>query len=229
MTGVRSAISSNSSIVERDAELAGDREQMQDAVRRAAGRGDACDGVLERVARDDLGRAHVVAHEAHRDLAGLVGGVVLRGIGRGDVVQARGADAEELERHRHRVRGELAAARTRARARGALELVHVGVRHRSGGGRADRLEDVLDRDVACRGSGPARSSRCRARGPGRRDARAPSPRPGSSCRSRRCRRARRAGGRARRARSSRRSSRATRATRACPRCPSRRRRRRRSC
>ena len=39
-------------------------------------------------------------------------------------------------------------------ARDALERVHLLVGHRAGGARADRLEDVLDRHVACRGSGP---------------------------------------------------------------------------
>ena len=73
---------------------------------------------------------------------------MLRGIGRRHVVQPGRADAEELEHRRHRVRGELPAARAGSRAGDALELVHVGVAHRSGGGGADRFEDVLDRDVA---------------------------------------------------------------------------------
>ena len=59
--------------LERDAELARDREQVEDAVRRAAGGGDRGDRVLERVAREDLRRAHVVADELHRDAAGVVG------------------------------------------------------------------------------------------------------------------------------------------------------------
>ena len=70
------------------------------------------------------------------------------------------------------------------------------VGHRPGGVRADRLEDVLDRHVAARDTGRARSSRRRRRARGGRGARAPSPRPGSSCRSRRGRRARRTDARA---------------------------------
>ena len=81
-----------------DAELVRDREQMQHAVRRAAGRGDRGDRVLDRVTRDHLRRPRVVADELHRDAPGFERSVVLRRIGRGDVVQPGGADAEELER-----------------------------------------------------------------------------------------------------------------------------------
>ena len=51
---------------ERDPELARDREQVQDAVRRAAGGGDRGGRVLERLARDDLARPHVAADEVDR-------------------------------------------------------------------------------------------------------------------------------------------------------------------
>src|SRR3954447_20972604 len=67
---------------------------------------------------------------------------------RGNPVQARGADPEEVERGGHRVRGELPAACTRARTRSALELVQVLVAHLPDGVCADGLEDVLDGDVA---------------------------------------------------------------------------------
>ena len=75
----------------------------------------------------------------------------------GNLVQPRRADAEEVERGRHRVRGEVAAARAGARARDALERVHLAVGDRAGGVRADRLEDVLDRDVGA--AVPARLDR----------------------------------------------------------------------
>ena len=42
---------------ELDAGLAGERQQVQDGVRRAAAHRDAGDRVLERVARDDVARA----------------------------------------------------------------------------------------------------------------------------------------------------------------------------
>ena len=84
-----------------------------------------------------------------------------------------------LADRRHRVGGELAAAGARAgaglsaRARRGRSSVM-----RARGVRADRFEHVLNRDVACRANGPARSSRRRAPGPGCRAAPAPSPRPG---------------------------------------------------
>ncbi len=55
---------------ELDPELARDRDQVQDAVRRAARRGHAGGGVLERVARDQLGRAQIAAHDVHDEAAG---------------------------------------------------------------------------------------------------------------------------------------------------------------
>ena len=153
----------------------------------------------------------------------------LERVGRRDVVQAGGADADELDRHRHRVGRELAAARAGAGAGDVLELVHFVGAHPAGGVRADDLEDVLDRDVAA--TEPARGDRAvvERRVRGCRGARAPLRRPGSSCRSPPGRRARRTGGRGRPARSSRRSPHARRARPASPRCPSRRRRRRRWC
>ena len=214
---------------EVDRELLRDRDEVQDAVRRAPGRSHRGGRVLEGRLRDDLRRPHVAAHEVDRESPRLGRGLLLRGVERRDVVAACGADAEELERRGHRVRGELAAAGAGRRARDRLQLVEV-----LGGDlprcvRADLLVDVLDRDVASAPAARARSSPCRGRGPGCRAARAPSRRRGSSCRRRSGRRARRTGGRARRARSSRRSSRARRARRACRTSPSRRRPRRRSC
>ena len=148
-TGVRAAIASKSSSVERDPELAGDREQVQDAVRRAAAGRDRRDGVVERLAREDLRRPQVVPHELHREHARLVGGrPPSTGASAGIPFRPAGRDAEEVECHGHGVRGELAAARAGARAGDALERVHLGAAHRAGGVRADRLEDVLDRDVA---------------------------------------------------------------------------------
>ena len=152
-----------------------------------------------------------------------------RRVERGDPVQPRRADAEELERKRHRVGRELAAARAGARTRDALELVHVLRAHRAGGMRAHRLEHVLDGHVAT-----AEAAR-RDRAVVEHEPRQVEPGEGHHGGGDRLvaadedRRARRRGGRARRARSSPRSPRATRARRASPRCPSRRRPTRRSC
>ena len=131
----------------RDPELARDREQVEDAVRRAAGRRHRGGRVVERLAGDDRARAQVLAKQLHRELARLVGGLVLALLERGDPVQARGRDPEEVERGRHRVRGVLAAAGARGRAGDVLERVHVLRAHRPGRVGADRLEHVLDRHV----------------------------------------------------------------------------------
>ena len=88
-----------------------------------------------------------------------------------------------------------------------LELAQLLVGHLARGVGADRLEDVLDRHVAGRASGRARSSRRRASPRGRRAGPAPSRSRGSSCRRPRARPRRRTGSRARSARSSRRSPR----------------------
>ena len=159
--------------LEGDLELAGDREQVEDAVRRAAGGRDRGGRVLERLARDDLRGADVLPHEVHREPPHLLGRLVLRRVERRDPVEAARADAEELERRGHRVRGELAAAGACARARDALELVQVGRVDRPGRVRADRLEDVQDRHVPAPGTGRARSSRCRGRARAGRAGRAP--------------------------------------------------------
>src|SRR4029079_19096327 len=89
--------------VERDAELVGDREEVEDAVRRTAGRGDRGDGVLEGGSGDDVGRPDVAAHEIHDQLAGPVSGCLLgRVLGR-DPVEACGREADELHGRAHRV------------------------------------------------------------------------------------------------------------------------------
>ena len=53
---------------------------------------------------------------------------------------------EELAGDRHRVGGELAAAGAGARARLVFDRAEVGVAHRAGGVRADRLEHFLNGD-----------------------------------------------------------------------------------
>ena len=133
---------------EVDPEVAGDRDEVQHAVRRAACRGDAADGVLERLPRDERARRHVVLDELHGELADLVGGLLLRLVHRRDPVHADRREAEEVEDPRHRVRGELTAAGTGSRAGGRFELVEVGVGDLPRGVRADSLVDVGDRHLA---------------------------------------------------------------------------------
>jgi hypothetical protein len=145
----RRALRDGVEVVERvrDVELTRDREEVQDAVRRAAAGRDRRGRVVERFARDDLRGPDVVPHQPHRQDARLVRGLLLRRVQRRNPVQAGRGDAEEVERHRHRVGRELAAARACARACRALECVHLRAAHRARRVRADRLEDVLDRDV----------------------------------------------------------------------------------
>jgi hypothetical protein len=133
---------------EREVELARDREQVEDAVRRAACRRDGGDRVLERLARDHLRRPDVAAQEIHGQSPSPLSRVTLRGVERRNAVQPRRADPQELERRRHRVRRELASAGSGAGARDALELVEIVAAHPPDGVGADRLEDVLDRHVA---------------------------------------------------------------------------------
>ena len=56
--------------VERHLRFVGDGEQVQHGVGRAAGGGDGGDGVLERVARDDLPRPHAALQHVHHHGAG---------------------------------------------------------------------------------------------------------------------------------------------------------------
>ena len=132
---------------EVDAEVAGDRDEVQDAVRRPAGRRDRRDGVLERLLRHERARRDVVPHGLNGEPADLVGGLLLCHVHRGDAVRAERREAEEVEDRRHRVRRELTAARARSRARRRLELVQVCVRDLPRRVRADPLVDVPDRDL----------------------------------------------------------------------------------
>ena len=136
-----------------------------------------------------LGRRSAGEH-VHHQLAGRrsATSALLGVLGAGPSPEPIGEMPSTSNAMRHRVGGELAAAGAGAGAGGVLELAQLLVGHLAGGVGADRLEDVLDRDVARRCSGRARSSRRRASRRGGRAARAPSRRRGSSCRSRRARR-----------------------------------------
>ena len=121
-TGVRAAIWSKSSIESGMSSLAGDGEQVKNAVRRAAGRSDRGDRVLQGLARDHLRRSHVPAEEVHDEAPGLLCCLRLGRRERGDPVQPGRADAQELEGGGHRVGGELTPAGTRAGTGDVLEL-----------------------------------------------------------------------------------------------------------
>ena len=120
---------------------------MQHRVCGAGRRANGTNGVLERLASDDVARLQVFAHELHRDLAGALGGGNLVGVSGGDAVQAGGGEADHLERHAHRVRGELAAAGARPWAGGVLKIPELLGGDLPGVVRADRLEDALHRHI----------------------------------------------------------------------------------
>ncbi len=126
----------------------GDREQVEDAVGRAAGCGDRGDGVLDRRAAQDRGRPHVATHEVHDELAAGACGVVLgRVLGR-DAVHAGRAQAEELGDRAHRVGRELATAGARPGTRGVLDLGQLVQADPPGPIGSDRLEDRDHRRAA---------------------------------------------------------------------------------
>ena len=75
--GVRSAIAPNSSMSRCEPELVGDGQEMQHAVGRAAGRRDAGDAVLERVAGDERRWPDIAPDEVHDQLAALASRIVL--------------------------------------------------------------------------------------------------------------------------------------------------------
>src|SRR5512132_4392561 len=142
-----------------DVRLPRDREQVQDRVRRTRERHRDRDRVLERLAGHDLSRPEIELQEmrdgdpalACRDLAPVVH--------RGGARRAGERHAERLSDGGHRVRRVHPGARPRGRARRAFELEELGVGHLTLRVRADRLEHVLDRDVAAPvGAGEDRSA-----------------------------------------------------------------------
>jgi hypothetical protein len=148
-------------VVDRElhAGLARDGEQVQDAVRGAAARGDRGDRVLEALAGDEVARRQAAGEHVHDELAGPVGGLGLGRVLGGDAAVAHRRDAEHLERHGHRVRGELAAARAEAGRGDLLDLVQLVLGDAAGGVGADGLEDLLDGHVpAVVAAGPDRAA-----------------------------------------------------------------------
>ena len=134
--------------VELDAGLVGDRRQMQSAIGRAAGRGDDCRGVFERLAGDDVARPNVALDQFHhRPARGLRVGVA-RIVWRRRAGRARQCQPDRLGNAGHRVGGEETAARTRRGASGAFELVQFLVGHPADAVRADTLIDIANRHVA---------------------------------------------------------------------------------
>ena len=106
------------------------------------------DGVLERRLREDRGRSAIVLQRVDQCRCGTphdrLAGRIVRGGGR----HAGDGEAERLRDARHGVGRVHARARALARERHALELRELVERHSPRRMSADRLVDVLDRDVA---------------------------------------------------------------------------------
>ena len=113
-----------------DAGLAGDREQVQDAVRRAAGRRDAGHRVQERAPVEEAPRGHALLGELRRRARRRARRPRPSPRARPPAIEpvADARDAEAVERDRHRVGGEVAGARAGAGAGVALELVELRAR-----------------------------------------------------------------------------------------------------
>ncbi len=127
--------------------LAGDGDEVEDGVGAAAGGADGGDGVLDRLAGEDLARGEAAAGEVHDHAAGGAGGFVLFGRHGGDAGDVDGRDAEELAGHGHGVGGELAAAGSGAGAGGGFEGFELLVVDLAGGVRAHAFEDLEDGDL----------------------------------------------------------------------------------
>src|SRR5579883_3042219 len=133
--------------VEIDADFVRNREQVQDGVGRSAAGGDAGDGVLDRIARDDLLWLGIATNEFHDHASGLAGYFEFLGIERRNAVETHRRDAEKLRNRRHRVGGELAAAGARTGTGMVFYVAEFGVVHLAAPMRAHGFEDVLNRYV----------------------------------------------------------------------------------
>ena len=91
-------------IVELDAEMAGDGVEVDRRIGRAADRRIDDDGVLESLARHDVGRLQILVHHVDDALAGLIGDLAALAVGRGDGGRARQLHAERLGQRVHRRR-----------------------------------------------------------------------------------------------------------------------------
>ena len=134
--------------VQLDAGFAGEREQVQHDVGRAAGRGGADDPVLQRALGQQVARAHAALEHVHDQAAGRPADLALAVVGRADGGAAHRREAEEFEHGGHRVGGVLRAASAGARAGVHRDRGELFVVDRAGRVLADGLEDVLNREVA---------------------------------------------------------------------------------
>ena len=132
---------------EFDAGLAGEGEQMQDDVGRAAGRGGAGDAVFEGFAGEDVARLDAAAEDVHDELAGGLADVVLARVGGTDGGRAHRRESEEFKGGGHGIGGVLRSAGAGAGTGVERDLVQFVVVDGAGRVLADGLEDVLDGEV----------------------------------------------------------------------------------
>ena len=157
-----------------DAALPRDRQEMQEAVRRAAAGDDARHRVLQRAPVEEAARRDAALRQRHGQRAGARGGgVLLLLVGGGDEAVPDEAETEHVDGDGHGVRGEVARAVAGAGTRRALDRVEVRARHAAAAVGADRLPHVLDRDLAAPPAARRASGRRTARRPGGRPVRAP--------------------------------------------------------
>ena len=145
---MRALMRSKSSSLERHAGFARDGHQVEHRVRGSAGRRHGRDRVLERLARDDLRGAHAAPEDVHHQRARAL----RRGFLSSSVAGTSPLPIGAMPRNSQAVAMVFAVNwPPQAPAPGhadVLDLAQIRVRHPAGGVRADRLEHVLDRDVA---------------------------------------------------------------------------------
>ena len=133
--------------VELDADLVGHGRQVQRRVGRTTGGGDDGGGVLERLQGDDVARTDVSGEQFHHHLAGGHAKPVADLVRRGRAGRIGQSQPDRFGDGRHRVGRELRAAGAGRGAGDALELVEILARHVADRMLADRLEEVLHRDL----------------------------------------------------------------------------------
>ncbi len=132
---------------ELDAGFARDGQQVQHGVGRAAARGHAGNGVLQRVAGEDRARTQIAPHQLHDLHARLKPNIIFLGIGCRNAGAVHRRDAQELGGRGHGVGGELATASPSTGTGVVFNIGEFGVGHAPAGVSAHGFEHVLNGDV----------------------------------------------------------------------------------
>ncbi len=155
MVGTSRPKRSQSSRLELDADPAGQRQQVDDGVGRAAEGAVGADGVVEGLAGEDLRHAQILVHHLDDAPAGKLGEQPRRGVDRRDGGVAGQAHAERLRPWLAMVEAVPMVMQWPAeRDMQALGVEEIGERHLA---RLDVLAEAPDvgagADLPCRGSG----------------------------------------------------------------------------